>query len=152
MRTAICHLLREKPAKMIAMRRTPLKETVVVTGMGAITPLGLDAPTTWQALTEGRSGVGRITLFDSSPLKTHIAAEVKNYDPTKYFEPKEARRLDRFAQFAMIVAAEASCGKTTGSQQRDSWRRSEFRMPRLMTATFLREWPLTAAGGSDASN
>lgn len=80
---------------------------VVVTGLGAITPLGLDVPTTWQAVTEGRSGAGRITLFEPSALKSQIAAEVKDYDPMKYFEAKEARRLDRFVQFALIAARQA---------------------------------------------
>ncbi len=84
-----------------------MKERVVVTGMGAITPLGLDMPTTWQALTEGRSGAGRITLFDPSELKMQIAAEVKNYDPNNYFPAKEVRRLDRYSQFAIIAADEA---------------------------------------------
>lgn len=84
-----------------------MKETVVVTGMGAITPLGLDVPSTWQALVEGRSGAGLITLFDPSELKMRVAAEVRNYDPNNYFPAKEARRLDRYAQFAIIAADEA---------------------------------------------
>jgi len=84
-----------------------LKERVVVTGLGAITPLGLDVPSTWQGLIEGRSGAGRITLFDPSELKMQIAAEVKNYDPNNYFPAKEVRRLDRYSQFAIIAADEA---------------------------------------------
>jgi 3-oxoacyl-[acyl-carrier-protein] synthase II len=84
-----------------------LRKTVVVTGLGAITPLGLDVPSTWQALTEGRSGAGRITLFDPSQLKMQIAAEIKNYSPDNYFSPKEARRLDRYTQFAIIAADQA---------------------------------------------
>jgi len=84
-----------------------LRETIVATGLGAITPLGLDVPSTWQALTEGRSGVGRITLFDPSDIKAQIAAEVKNYNPTDYFPAKEARRYDRYIQFALIAADEA---------------------------------------------
>ncbi len=84
-----------------------MKEVVVVTGLGAITPLGLDVPSTWQALVEGRSGAGRISLFDPSELKVQIAAEVRNYDPNNYFPAKEARRLDRYAQFAIIAADEA---------------------------------------------
>lgn len=84
-----------------------MKEIVVVTGMGAITPLGSDVTSTWQAMTEGRSGIGRVTLFDASQLKSQVAAEVKNYTPTDYFEAKEARRLDRYTQFALIAAGQA---------------------------------------------
>ena len=84
-----------------------MRETIVATGLGAITPLGLDVPSTWQAVTEGRSGVGRITLFDPSDIKAQIAAEVKNYNPTDYFPAKEARRYDRYIQFALIAADEA---------------------------------------------
>ncbi len=84
-----------------------MRETIVATGLGAITPLGLDVPSTWQALTEGRSGVGRITLFDPSDIKAQIAAEVKNFNPTDYFPAKEARRYDRYIQFALIAADEA---------------------------------------------
>ena len=84
-----------------------MRERVVVTGLGAITPLGSDVPSTWQALVEGRSGAGRITAFDPSEIKCQIAAEVKNYDPKNYFSGKEARRLDRYSQFAMIAADEA---------------------------------------------
>ena len=84
-----------------------MERRVVVTGLGAITPLGHDVQSTWQALTEGRSGAARITLFDPTNLKSQIAAEVKNFDPAKHFEPKEARRLDRFVQFAMVAAGQA---------------------------------------------
>ena len=84
-----------------------MRETIVATGLGAITPLGLDVPSTWQAVTEGRSGVGRITLFDPSDIKAQIAAEVKNYNPTDYFPAKEGRRYDRYIQFALIAADEA---------------------------------------------
>lgn len=84
-----------------------MKDIVVVTGLGAITPLGLDVPSTWQALVEGRSGARRISLFDPSELKMQIAAEVRNYEPNNYFPAKEARRLDRYAQFAIIAADEA---------------------------------------------
>ena len=84
-----------------------MRETVVITGLGAITPLGLDAPSTWKALTEGRSGVGPITLFDATAFKAQIAAEVKGYEPNDHFEAKEARRLDRYTQFALVAAREA---------------------------------------------
>jgi len=80
---------------------------VVVTGLGAVTPLGLDVPTTWAALCAGRSGIGRITLFDPSPFAVQIAGEVKGFDPLRYIDAKEARRLDRNVQFAVAAAQEA---------------------------------------------
>jgi 3-oxoacyl-[acyl-carrier-protein] synthase II len=81
---------------------------VVVTGIGIISPLGLDISQTWQGLVEGRSGVDRITQFDSTPLETHIAAEVKDFDPTAYMDRKEARRMDRYAQFAVAASLQAA--------------------------------------------
>jgi len=80
---------------------------VVITGLGAVTPVGNDVPTTWEALLAGRSGVDRIRRFDPSGLKTRFAAEVKGFDPTKYMSRREARRLDRFAHFALAAATEA---------------------------------------------
>jgi 3-oxoacyl-[acyl-carrier-protein] synthase II len=75
--------------------------------MGAITPIGKDAASTWAAMMEGRSGVAAITLFDTEGFDTRIGAEVKNFDPTDYFTAKEARRMDRTTQFAVIAAEEA---------------------------------------------
>ncbi len=80
---------------------------VVVTGLGAITPLGKTAPETWEAVRRGESGAAPITQFDASKHKTHFACEVKDFNVTDYIDRKEARRLDRFAQFAMIAADEA---------------------------------------------
>ena len=80
---------------------------VVVTGMGLICPLGLNAAETWEALTSGRSGVDRITLFDTEGFKTKIAGEVKGFDPTNYMNPKDARRNDRFSQMAVAASLEA---------------------------------------------
>ncbi len=77
---------------------------VVVTGMGAITPLGLNVQDTWQALIEGRSGIGRITQFDASAYPTQITGEVKGFDPGEYMDIKEARRMARFSQFAVAGA------------------------------------------------
>jgi 3-oxoacyl-[acyl-carrier-protein] synthase II len=75
--------------------------------MGAITPLGLDVPTTWDALLAGRSGVGPITLFDAEGFDTRFAAEVKDFDPTKYVDRKDARRMDRFVHMSIAATAEA---------------------------------------------
>jgi len=80
---------------------------IVVTGMGAVSPLGLDVPTLWEALKSGQSGAGRITLFDAEPFETKIAAEVKGFNPTDYFEHREARRMDRYTQFATAAAMQA---------------------------------------------
>jgi len=80
---------------------------VVVTGLGAITPLGKTMPETWEAMISGVSGAGPITRFDTSKFKSTFACEVKNYDPTDYFEKKDARKYDLFAQFALIAAKEA---------------------------------------------
>ena len=80
---------------------------VVITGMGAITPLGLSVDETWQALLAGHSGIDRITKFDTSELRTNFAAEVRNFDPTNYMERKEARRLDTYIQYAMAATQQA---------------------------------------------
>jgi 3-oxoacyl-[acyl-carrier-protein] synthase II len=77
---------------------------VVVTGIGAITPLGNDLSTFWQNLQNGVSGAAPITLFDASRFKTRFACEVKGFDPTTYIEKKEVKRLDRFAQLAIAAS------------------------------------------------
>ena len=84
-----------------------MKPRVVITGMGTINPCGLDVETTWDNIVNGRTGIGPITLFDPSPLNVHIAAEVKGFDPANYMEGKEARRRDRFAQFAIAATVQA---------------------------------------------
>ncbi len=80
---------------------------VVVTGLGAITPIGKNIPEFWENLVNGVSGAGPITLFDASKFKTQFACEVKDFDPTLYMDRKEARKMDRYTQFAMAVAKEA---------------------------------------------
>ena len=80
---------------------------VVVTGLGAVTPLGNDVKTTWENAIAGKSGAGPITLFDASLFKTQFACEVKNFDPNELFDRKEARRFDRYSQFALKAAKEA---------------------------------------------
>ncbi len=80
---------------------------VVVTGLGAITPLGNTLPETWEGIINGRSGAGPITRFDASKFKTQFACEVKDFDPLKYMDRKEARKFDLYAQFAMVAATEA---------------------------------------------
>lgn len=80
---------------------------MVVTGLGAITPLGNSTSSTWDALSHGRSGIGRITLFDPSPYTVQIAGEVKDFDPLLYVDRKDARRMDRNVQFAVAAARQA---------------------------------------------
>ncbi len=83
------------------------RRRVVVTGMGAITPLGQDVDSTWASLKKGLSGVSGITLFDASEYKTRIAAEVDGWDTSEHFDKKEARRLDRFLEFFVVSARQA---------------------------------------------
>jgi len=89
-----------------------MKRRVVVTGMGALTPLGIGAEPTWEGMRAGRSGIGPITLFDPSGFASRIAGEVKGFDPTAWMEPREARHCDRFTQLAIAAAkmAVADCG------------------------------------------
>lgn len=82
-------------------------ERVVITGMGTVNPLGLTVEESWRNAINGVSGVGPITLFDSSPLNVHFAAEVKNFEPEKYMDAKEARRRDRFEQLGVAAARDA---------------------------------------------
>ena len=86
-----------------------MQDRIVITGMGTVNPLGLNVKGTWSSLLEGVSGVGPITLFDShaANLQVHIAAEVKGFKPEEFMEAKEARRRDRFEQFAVAAAKEA---------------------------------------------
>ena len=80
------------------------KRRVVITGMGALTPIGNDIESFWDGLMEGRSGAGEITQFDASEFSTRIAAEVKDFNPADFMDRKDARRMDRFAQFAVAAS------------------------------------------------
>lgn len=80
---------------------------VVITGLGLIGPVGNDVKTSWDNIKNGRSGIGPITLFDTTTLETKIAGEVKDFDPKKYLDAKEARRMERFSQLAVVAAREA---------------------------------------------
>lgn len=84
-----------------------MERRVVVTGMGCLTPLGNDMPSTWCAVKQGKSGIGPITRFDASRLGVRIAGELKDFDPTAVLDRKEARRMDRFQQLAYASAVEA---------------------------------------------
>ena len=80
---------------------------VVVTGLGAITPIGNNVKDFWEGLINGRNGVGEITHFDHTNYKTHFAAEVKNYDPLNYFDRKDVRKHDLYSQYDIVSAMEA---------------------------------------------
>ena len=80
---------------------------IVVTGMGAVTPIGDTVNATWDSMMHGRGGIARITRFDPTPYESQMAGEVKNFDPTTYMDRKDARRTDRFAQFAVAAASQA---------------------------------------------
>jgi len=84
-----------------------MSRRVVVTGMGAVSPLGLDVPALWQGIREARSGIGPITLCDASNLDSRIAGEVRGFDPYNYMDRKEVRRNDRFIHLAIAAATEA---------------------------------------------
>jgi 3-oxoacyl-[acyl-carrier-protein] synthase II len=84
-----------------------MSRRVVVTGMGCLSPVGNNVNDTWEAILAGKSGAGMITRFDASKHKTRFAAEVKGFDPVTLFSMREARKMDRFTQFAVAVAMEA---------------------------------------------
>ena len=84
-----------------------MTERVVVTGMGAVTPLGNDVESTWAGLISGKSGIGPIQAFDASAFSTQIAGEVKDFNPAAAVGPKEARRMDRFVQLGVTAAMQA---------------------------------------------
>jgi 3-oxoacyl-[acyl-carrier-protein] synthase II len=88
------------------------RRRVVITGMGAVTPLGNDAETFWENLTAGKGGAAPITAFDPSEYAVHFACEVKGFDPTQWIEHRKARRMDRFAQ--MIIAAARMAEQDSG--------------------------------------
>lgn len=95
---------------------------VVITGLGAVTPLGNDVKSFWEGIKAGKNGVDKVTLFDASELKTQIAAEVKGFEPTDYIEKKEARKMDRFTQFALVAASEAVADSGLDMEKEDPWR------------------------------
>jgi 3-oxoacyl-[acyl-carrier-protein] synthase II len=98
-----------------------MRKRVVVTGLGCISPVGNTATETWESLISGKSGVGPITLFDASHHKTRFAAEIKGFDPVSRFGVKDARRLDRFSQFALAATYQAleHAGLTINEGNRD---------------------------------
>ena len=84
-----------------------MERRVVITGLGAITPLGNNVEEFWKGIKEGKCGIDQITKFDTTNFKVKLAAEVKGYNPEEYFDRREAKRLDLFSQYAMVAAREA---------------------------------------------
>lgn len=83
-----------------------MERRVVVTGLGAITPIGNNVEELWDGIKSGKCGIDEITLFDTTNSKVKIAAEVKNFNPEEHFDRKTAKRLDRFSHFALMAARE----------------------------------------------
>jgi 3-oxoacyl-[acyl-carrier-protein] synthase II len=98
------------------MRERDIKQRVVITGMGALTPLGLSVEETWSGLVAGRSGIGLITQFDASQLPIRIAGEVKGFDAAQYIDFREARRMARCSQMALVAGMQAMADAGLGSQ------------------------------------
>ena len=84
-----------------------MKRRVVITGLGTINPLGHNTQETWENVKKGVCGIDRITQIDTTQFQVKIAGEVKNYQPEDYLDKKEAKRMDKYTQFAMIAAKEA---------------------------------------------
>ncbi len=95
---------------------------VVVTGVGAVTPIGNDAKTFWQNIKNGVCGIDKVTAFDTTDFKTKIAGEIKDLDVTQFIDKREARKMDRFTQFALIAASEAVADSGLDMEKEDPWR------------------------------
>ena len=99
-----------------------MKRRVVVTGMGAVTPLGNDVESFWKGVREGKLGIDRITRFDTTDYKATLAAEVKDFDPGKYLDVRAARRLELFSQYAVVASMEAMENAGIDMEKEDPFR------------------------------
>ena len=99
-----------------------MSNRVVITGMGVLTPIGLDVDAFWKALCQGKSGVGLISRFDTSPFRTRIAAELPGFDPSRYLERKELKRMDLYSHYAVYSALAAAEDARLDSAQCDAER------------------------------
>ena len=99
-----------------------MKKRVVVTGLGAITPIGNDVPTFWEGIKEGKIGFGPITYFDTTDYKAKLAAQVKDFKPEEYMDKKAARRMEAFCQYAVAAAKEAIEDAKLDMEQEDPYR------------------------------
>src|SRR3989454_12145165 len=110
------------------------RRRVVITGLGAVTPLGNDVRSSWENLVAGRSAAGPITAFDTTGYMVRFACEAKRFDPTQWIEPKQARRMDRFAQMIVAAArqAQADAGLEIEEECEDGFRGDPTRKERAM--------------------
>ena len=99
-----------------------MKRRVVVTGLGAVTPIGNTVPEFWQGIREGRVGIGEITRFDTESFKVKLAAEVKDFDAAERMDPKAAKRMERFSQYAVAAAREAFADADLYLEEEDPFR------------------------------
>ena len=99
-----------------------MKRRVVVTGLGAVTPLGSEIPALWNAILEARSGIKRLSLIEPSRFKVQIAGDIPDFDPGQYCDPKDLKRLDRFTQFAMYAGGKAIEDSGLNFENEDSFR------------------------------
>ncbi len=95
---------------------------VVITGLGAVTPIGNNVESFWNGIKSGKCGIDTVTLFDASGYKTQIAGEVKDFEPTDFIEKKDARKMDRFTQFAVVAASEAVADAGLDMEKEDPWK------------------------------
>ena len=102
------------------------RRRVVITGMGLVTPLGLNVAESWAGVRAGACGIGPITLYDPAGQKVRLAGEVKGFDPERAADKREARKMDRFTQFAMAAAAEAMAESGLSAEQTDAARCAVF--------------------------
>ena len=99
-----------------------MERRVVVTGIGAITPIGNNVEEFWKAIQEGKCGIDNISLFDTTDFKVKLAAEIKNYNPEEFLDKKAAKRLDRYSQLALIAAKEAMKDSKIDMEKEDATR------------------------------
>ena len=99
-----------------------MKRRVVVTGLGAVTPIGNTVPEFWQGIREGRVGIGEITRFDTESFKVKLAAEVRDFDAAERMDPKAAKRMERFSQYAVAAAKEAFADADLHLEEEDPFR------------------------------
>ena len=95
---------------------------VVVTGLGAVTPIGNNVEEFWNGIKAGKCGIDKVTLFDATDFKTQIAGEIKNFEPTDFIEKKDARKMDRYTQLAMVAADEAVKDSGLNMEDEDPWK------------------------------
>ena len=115
---------------------------VVVTGMGVISPVGLDVPTMWENVVAGRSGIAPVTLFDTSDYGVHFAGEAHGFDPCDYMSVKEARRADRFAQYSSRARPDGKGASRPCYGNGGPWLITEIRARALMPAGVV-QWNFT---------